>query len=467
MLESEKLSVSAAGRRLLEDVSVRLDRGEFVLVRGPSGAGKTTLARCLAGFIPHAVRLEMKGRVLVEGRPTMEMSLAEIASRVGMVLQRPEAQLFNLFVADEIAFAPRNAGLPQAEISRRVSEVAGALGIEHLLSRRVTELSGGEKQRVALASVLAMRPGLLVLDEPLSQLDAQGAASLADALRRLHEAGTGVVAIEQRPGPLMESASRELRIEAGRLVADGAPRTHEDPHERGAEQWQALLGPAREAPGGEEIARLENASVRRDGRWILREVSLALRAGESVALVGPNASGKSTIAGLLAGIIRPTAGRVHLAPKLRVALVPQDPSWMLLADSVRQELEIGARRDADSAPHADRLLSDLGLAGLAERPPALLSVGEMGRLALAAALAARPDLLIVDEPAAGQHAQARNAMMSLAAQRCKHGAALLFITHDIELVRTWADRVVVLREGEIAAEGAPVPCKEESPVEHA
>ncbi len=462
MLRTEGLSVRAAGRYLIEDISIALGQ-EFVLVRGPSGAGKTTLMRCLAGLIPHAFDLDMQGRVLLGGEPTTDMSLPDIASRVAMVFQRPETQLFNLFVADEIAFAPRNAGLPEAEVASWSGDAAAALGIEHLLARRVTELSGGEKQRVAIASALAMHPEVLILDEPFSQLDIQGAVSLADALGRLHNSGAGVVVIEQYPERLQGLASRELHIDGGEVVFDGPP--HDEAPDHSGEQWEALLDPAPMEAKGDELVRLENASVRRDRTEVLRGVNLSLNAGERIALVGPNGSGKSTIAGLLAGTIKPTRGSVERPAKLRIGLVPQSPSWMLLADTARQEIEIGASSRTGSATPPEELLSALGLAAVADHPPSLLSSGEMRRLCFAAALAGRPDLLIVDEPAAGQHREARETMMSLAAQRCEQGGALLFITHDLDLVRRWATRIIVLRDGQITAEGSPVALRKAGTVE--
>jgi len=207
--------------------------------------------------------------------------------------------------------------------------------------------------------------------------------------------------------------------------------------------------------------------VRWDGTEALRGVNLSISAGECIALVGPNGSGKSTIAGLLAGTVKPASGSVYRRPKLRVGLVPQDPSWMLLADTVRQEIELGASSRSEGAMRTEELLGTLGLEAVADHPPSLLSSGEMRRLCFAAALAGQPDLLMIDEPAAGQHPEARDTMMSLAAQRCQQGGALLFITHDVDLVRRWAERVIILRDGEITAEGAPVARREVDIVEHA
>jgi energy-coupling factor transport system ATP-binding protein len=454
MLQTEGLSVRAGGRHLIEEITVAFAPGQFTLLSGDSGAGKTTLARCLAGFIPHARPLPMSGTVTVEGVATSDMTLPEIAARVGLVLQEPEAQLFNLFVADEIAFAPRALGLLADEVQRRSQAAAEALDIAHLMQRRVTELSGGEKQRVVIASALTMQPRWLTLDEPLSQLDGQGRAELARTLAELNERGAGVIVIEQHTQPLAHVAAREVVMRGGTIIADGAPRARASDADATA-RWEDMLTDT--APsGGEELVRLEGAHLNLQGRPALVGVDLSMRRGETLAIVGPNGAGKTSVAEIMAGLARPSAGRVWQARGLRVGLAPQEPSALLLADTTREEIEIGAAQSDRGAPAPDELLEALGLAHLAGQPPSLLSAGEVRRLAIAAALAGDPELIILDEPTAGQHPEALAVVEELVADQVARGAGAVLITHDRDLVRRRADRVVIMRGGEVVTEGRPI-----------
>jgi len=223
MIQADNLTVYYGQRRVLGGISLSIQPGEFVLVTGPSGCGKSTLLRALAGLIPHASLARLEGKVVVDGLDTQEHSLPVLAGHVGLVFQNPATQLFCLRVEEEVAFGPRNLGLPPDEVARRVEWTLGAAGLEHLRGRRVNTLSDGEKQRLAIAAVLAMAPRILILDEPTSNLDMVGTRQVLSTLERLRRESSTVIIAEHKTGEVSRLADRVLILEEGQPVADGSP----------------------------------------------------------------------------------------------------------------------------------------------------------------------------------------------------------------------------------------------------
>lgn len=423
-----------AARAALREVSLTVAPGEIVLLTGPSGCGKTTLIRALAGLVPHFHGGRFEGRVIVGGHDTRRTRPAELAGTVATLFQDPEDQTIFGRVLAEVSFGLENSGAPPAQIEELARAALEEVGAAHLAEREIAALSGGELQRVCLASTLALKPALLLLDEPTSQLDTEGARSLIALVRWLaRERGTAVVLSEHRLAYALEAADRVVDLDDGCVVHDGSPRAEDEID--GLRPREVAL-PAT----GEILCRLDGVSFRfRDGPPALAATSLALRRGEVVALTGPNGSGKSTLGKLVAGLLDPDAGTVVRTG--RATYLSQDPGRYLARERCDDEVALAARDSATAA----RALADVGLAGYEGRHPRDLSSGERERLALAAVLATEPDVLVLDEPTRGVDPQARARLATLLRRQAPDRATLL-ITHDLDLMAAVADRVVRLGE---------------------
>ncbi len=481
MIHIEALSVRYGERQALDGVNLAISPGECVLVTGPSGCGKSTLARTLNGLIPHTIAAGMAGRVLVDGRDTARCPVTELATSVGLVFQNPATQLFNLTVDDEVAFGPRNLGLPEAEVARRVAGALEATGIAHLRGRSTRELSGGERQRLAIASVLGMGPRVLVLDEPTASLDVRSTNDVMATLRRLQGEGVTIIIIEHRLGAVAHLAQRAVILEAGRVAADG--RTDDvlaqqpllrrlglrRPAEESLDDWRHLLMPNGRPPGP-PIVQLRGVEAGYGRRQVLRGLDLTLYEGEFAALVGDNGAGKSTLARVLAGLIRPRRGEVRLGnghrlePGRDVGLLFQNPLDQLFCDTVEEEVCFGARNLGRYDPQVvEAVLKATDLASLRRRPVHTLSMGQQQRAALAAILASRPKLVILDEPTMGQDWGHLSAFMDFLLELNRAGCTILLITHDYKLVHRYARRILLLRDGRIVADGVPAAGRQEAP----
>lgn len=480
----------------VREVSFALQPGELLLMAGASGCGKTTIARCINGLIPRSYRGERRGAIRLNGREVAELPLAEVAQVVGTLLQDPERQIVNSSVMGELAFGPENLGLPPDEIRRRVDEVIERLGIGELRARQTFTLSGGEKQKVALAGILAMRPSILVLDEPLASLDPASAHEALAIFRRLADEGTAIVLIEHRVEEALRARpDRLLYLKEGCIEYLGPVRellTDIDHREvklpapwvvqrvRGEGAAPRPAPPPPPAGPGEPLVVFENVSFAYgDGPTVLHEIDLTIRRGDQVAILGPNAAGKSTLVKHAIGLLKPRQGRVliggqdsrhqSVAQTARtVGYVFQSPSHMLFAPTVREELAFGPRNlgfeaaALESSLQASVAATNLG--GLEEYPPLGLSFGQQKRTTIAAVAAMRSRILIMDEPTAGQdYANFTRFMEALCAPADGGGAsvlgttfdATLFITHDLDLAVTYANRVVLLGQGRIVADGPP------------
>jgi len=474
MIQIEHLSVRYGEQPALDDISLQVAPGEFVLLTGPSGCGKSTLARCLNGLIPHTIASTMTGRVVIDGRVTTDTPVANLATAVGLVFQNPATQLFNLTVDEEVAFGPRNLQLDEQEVARRVEWAMAATGITALRRRPIQTLSGGECQRLAIASVLAMGPRLLVLDEPTASLDVPGTRDVMTTLARLNaEAGVTVLVIEHRLGEVARLARRTVILDQGRIVADGATAALFDqrdlwqrlglrrPADALQDDWAALLTPNGHPPGP-AIVQLKNIEAGYGSRVVLRGLDLTLHAGEFVALVGDNGTGKSTLARLLAGLLKPRRGEIRLGngqrllPGRDIGLLFQNPLHQLFCDTVGEEISFGPRNfDCSDQDDLEAILTATDLKSLQRRPVHALSSGQQQRTALAAILALKPRLIILDEPTLGQDWRHLSAFMDFLVRLNQAGHTILLITHDYKLVHHYAQRILLLRDGRIVADGAP------------
>jgi energy-coupling factor transport system ATP-binding protein len=477
----------------LRAVSLDVEAGEFVVIAGRSGSGKSTLLRTACGLVPHFHGGRIEGELEVAGLDASSHGPAELAEVVGLVAQEPETQVVSTTVRAEIELPLELRGVSPAARARAVEEVSLALAIDGLLERTTDTLSGGELQRVALAAALATRPRLVLLDEPTSQLDPVAGEELISLLRRLNEEwGVAVLLGEHRLEWCLAAADRVVALDSGAIAYEGAPRDflewalRTDPVL--ATPAARLLGQAGfPAPASVREARrtLHRASlapnvprtpqegaswdVRRGKRanalafrdlWVelgqdeerteaLRGVDLRIEPGERVALMGRNGAGKSTLLRVAAGLVEPDRGRVEVPAG--VALLPQRPADLFVHERVGDEV-----RGADGLASLERF----GLRTKSEADPRDLSGGERQRLALAIVVAGRegkdgelPGALLLDEPTRGMDRVRKRELAELALRLSERGSAVVIATHDVEFAATFADRVVLLGRGEVAADG--------------
>ncbi len=512
MIEFRHFTFTYAGhdRPAVEDVSLAIGDGEVVLLAGPSGGGKTTLVRCLNGLIPHFHGGMLRGRVVVEGLDITQHQPREFATRVGMVFQDPENQLVGSDVERDIAFGLENLGVPPVRIGERVEEALEALGIASFRRASLATLSGGEKQKAALAAVFAMHPSVLVLDEPTSELDPLSAREFMHSLMRLHgEHGMTIVLVEHRLERVVEYCGRTVVVDQGHIVADGDTRSVLDrlavsPHGVGVPPMAELarafrLGgiwngatplsvveargqfgrflpltlpepPARwSAPKADALLTAAGVSFCYGGEApVLDGVSVSLSPGEMLAVMGRNGSGKTTLVKHFNGLLKPVRGSVRVREQdtrgagvselaRSVGLVFQNPNDHLFADTVEEEILFTLKHlcyDGEEAGHrTDEVLARFGLEGYRKQYPRSLSGGERQRVALASVVAARPDVLVLDEPTRGLGHEMKLELMSFLRSYCAEGRSVVLVTHDVETVVRHVDRVLLLQDGRVRAHG--------------
>ena len=478
----------------LDNVSFSVREGEFFLLCGVSGGGKSTLLRHLKSVLtPYGTR---SGRVLLDGKPLETWDARTQAQRIGFVLQQPDDQLVTDKVWHELAFGLESLGTDAQTMRLRVGEMASFFGIQTWFDRSVDTLSGGQKQLLNLASVMAMHPDVLVLDEPTGQLDPIAAAEFLHTVQRLNrELGVTVILSEHRLEDALPMADRAAVLEQGRLTALGTPdEVARALLERGSPFFAAMPTPVRVwggvgAPGkcpldiragralletlrpcplpatdtpadsdGAPLLQLRECWFRydRDGADVLKGLSLTVRAGELLAIVGGNGAGKSTALAVLAGQRRPYRGKVLQKAK-RIAALCQEPRAMFVKDTVRADLEDALRTlslpAAERQPRMDAAVAAMALSPLLERHPFDLSGGEQQRAAIAKLLLARPDVLLLDEPTKGMDAAFRASFGALLRALCAQGTAVVLVSHDIEFCAAYADRAALLFDGQILSEG--------------
>ena len=477
----------------IRNISLRIEPGEVLLVAGPSGCGKSTLIRALNGLIPHSYRGELTGSVRVDSRSTTDLRLRDLARVVGTVLQDPRKQLVASTVRGELAFGPENLRIPPAEINETLDAVIARAEIGHLAARTTDQLSGGESQQVAIAGTLMLTPRLVVLDEPLANLDPAAARRLLSLVRSLAQAGTAVVIVEHRVEDVLHAEpDRVLYLDQGSVrylgdldgffkVADPASVklpfevAVDRARERRLPEPQPAAHRLPDSPADHVPPRLEWRGVQAayDGRSVLHDVTSSLGRRETVAVLGPNGSGKTTLFKTAIGLVPRTAGDVlvdgsSIAGRSVADLVGvfgyvfQNPSQMLFAPNVREELTFGPRNLGRDEAGFEALIADVlsrvnldHEPDILDRPPLTLSFGQQKRLALAVALALKPRTLVLDEPSAGQDHRSATAFMT-EVQRIAGLESVYFVTHDADLALTYADRILLLREGRIVADGSPL-----------
>ncbi|WP_420814051.1 ABC transporter ATP-binding protein [Nakamurella deserti] len=487
-LDDVTLRYTDDGPAVLHRVDLDIPEGELVVVAGPTGSGKSSLLGLLNGLVPHFSGGVLTGTVTVAGLRTADHPPRDFAASVGVVGQDPLAGFVTDVVEEELAYGMEQLGLPPSTMRTRVEETLDLLGIADLRDRALRTLSGGQQQRVAIAAVLAAGPRVLVLDEPTSALDPTSAEEVVAAVVRLvHDLGVTVVMAEHRLERVLQYADRLVLVAGDGTIAAGDPArlmvdapvapplvelgrltgwsplplSIRDARRRATPLRDRLAGrrpPQRTASVGATLLTAAGLTVRYGERTAVHDLTLTLRTGERVALMGRNGSGKSSLLWSLTGVGRRTAGRVTVRGvpvdrDAQVVLVPQTAADLLYLDSVGAECRT-AERQQQVPDGTCRTLLDRLAPGIADSThPRDLSEGQRLALALAVQLTAAPALVLLDEPTRGLDYRAKAALVDVLAELADAGTTLLVATHDVEFVARYADRVMVLAAGEIVADG--------------
>lgn len=547
-IDHVSFSYGEASARALDDVSLSVSPGDFLGIIGPSGAGKTTLASAMSGAIPHHYTGPFFGSVLVDGKDTCAVTLTDISQIVGSVLQDIDTQMVASVVEDEMLFGLENFGVPHSQIEERVIDALETVGIADLRERDIATLSGGQKQKVAIAAILALRPRVLVLDEPTAALDPASSRMVFETLRSINrELGVTVVIIEQKVALLSEYASRIAVMQGGRIALEGTPSevfSHsaelrsigvDSPRvtrisnslaarglieagepclnvreaslliqnlckasspapraaatadaNRAAADAPAAAGTARATtaspgecgmaesprrhamkPGGSPVVRLRDVTYTYPGGGAsVRHLNLEVYPGEFVGLVGQNGAGKTTATKLVNGLLKPSSGTVEVAGldtrtartsqiARHAATLFQNPDHQICRDTVLDEVAFGLELggvDAETARERARAVAeDFGLP--LDEAPFSLSRGQRQMVALASVVVLEPELVILDEPTSGLDYRECMTVMETVRRMADRGSAVIMVCHDMEVVSDFAERLVVMADGEIAAAG--------------
>ncbi|MBO5605075.1 MAG: energy-coupling factor ABC transporter ATP-binding protein [Acidaminococcaceae bacterium] len=484
----------------LQNVNLFIPAGEMVLIAGESGCGKSTLLKLLNGIIPFSSEGEFLGNVFIDGKNTRDADIKTLSMQVGMVFQNPDDQMFSENVYDEVAFALENQGVPPSEIEQEVMRYLELVGLESFKDRSIDSLSGGQKQKAALASVLIGKPSVLVLDEPVSQVDPASTKELLQLLQKIwRKTRTTILIVEHRLNEVMNYVQRLiLMASGGKVLFDGSigsvfkkPDVFLQAGLRIPQGLELLAKlnietAADRLPSPAEVADLIRSSDRRFCRkkedngkdreenatfchidnlsflynkkedFSLQIKELKLKKNQFVCLVGHNGSGKSTFLKLLCGLLQ-GQGKIQFAAPPQISVVLQNPDMMLYHYTVFEEitceaLNVSKTYDKD---YYSRLLEKLSLALWEQSFPLSLSRGQRFRTAIACALLAKPDLLILDEPTTGQDIRNVEAILQLIKDQQGQGLTVLFCTHDIETAFRYADQILFFEGGKILYQGSP------------
>lgn len=498
----------AQAEATLKDISFDIAKGEKVLILGPSGSGKSTLAQCLNGIIPNIHKGQAKGQVRIDGQDIFKQSIYDRSQSVSTVLQDPDGQFIGLTVAEDLAFALENDCADQSEMKDKVALWAERLDLTSLLNHRPQDLSGGQKQRVSLAGVLIDESPILLFDEPLANLDPKSGQETIDLIDKIHEeVGATTIIIEHRlEDVLYRPVDRILLVNKGELLFNGRPdellsstllleNGIRDPlyltvlrqlgfdttRAQNLSQLDALDLSGLDIPDSvlrdttetstDSILKVEGLSVSYgDNPAVIEDMSFSLKKGERLAIVGKNGAGKSTLAKALCGFV-PSQGQLtykgrdisqdSIAERSeRIGFVLQNPNQMISQTMIFDEVALGLRlrgiEETEVEERVHEVLKTCGLYSFRKWPISALSFGQKKRVTIASILVLKPEIIILDEPTAGQDYKTYTDIMNFLDSLQKQGHTIVMITHDMQLMLEYSDRCIVVLEGEIIADDNPV-----------
>ncbi|RLE53695.1 MAG: ABC transporter [Candidatus Methanomethylicota archaeon] len=456
----QDLHCSYGSREVLRGVNLSVSSGEVAAIVGVSGSGKSTLAYCLSGIIPHKIEAEVSGEISIDDTNYRELSFRDIISHVNIVMEDYESQIFGLTVEEDIAFGLENLGLPRSEIANRLDWALMAFDLIDRRKALVSELSGGLKQRLAIASTAVLKPDFLILDNPTSNLDWPGILKLKQLVQELKTSGSGVILM------LRKIKGFEECIDKIYILNSGSLRQVEFSNSALTPQFKPLIRNSRESVGSALIS-IEDVWFKYGGPYVLKGINLKVYAGESLVVMGCNGSGKTTLMKHLNGLLKPCKGRVVVcgrdtrnfsaAQMARfVGLAFQDPDKHLFAETVWEEVSFGCRNLNLPLENATKALKLLKLVELKDKPIHELSMGEKVRVVVASALALDPKVLVLDEPTTGQDYDLLQELAYLIYKLKVSGKAVVVVTHDSDFALAIADRIAVMNDGKIAYCGKPM-----------
>ena len=498
----------AQAEATLKDISFDIAKGEKVLILGPSGSGKSTLAQCLNGIIPNIHKGQAQGQVRIDGQDIFKQSIYDKSQLVSTVLQDPDGQFIGLTVAEDLAFALENDCADQSEMKDKVALWAERLDLTSLLNHRPQDLSGGQKQRVSLAGVLIDESPILLFDEPLANLDPKSGQETIDLIDKIHkEVGATTIIIEHRlEDVLYRPVDRILLVNEGELIFNGSPdellsstlllengireplyvtvlrqlgfdtRSAQNLSQLDALDLSDLALPDRvlkdkKDSSSDSILKVEGLSVSYgDNPAIIEDLSFSLKKGERLAIVGKNGAGKSTLAKALCGFV-PSQGKLtykgqdisqdSIAERSeRIGFVLQNPNQMISQTMIFDEVALGLRlrgiEETEVEERVHEVLKTCGLYSFRKWPISALSFGQKKRVTIASILVLKPEIIILDEPTAGQDYKTYTDIMNFLDSLQKQGHTIVMITHDMQLMLEYSDRCLVVVEGKVIADDNPV-----------
>ena len=443
------------GKPVIENTGFELNYGEIALLAGASGEGKSTVLSLTAGIIPNLTPGELSGEILINGKSIAGRPLREICREVGVVLQNADSQIIQQSVEDEIAFGCENFNFDPEAIKEQIAYSCNIMSLEPQWKTRT--LSGGQKQRLITACALATKQKILLLDEPLANLDTAGADLLMRSLKELAADGYAVLIIEHRADAVMKYADRVW------IISDKKISPVYDTEDYMKSRAEIITDICNASTSDEVLFSLENVSYKAGGRQIINNLNLEIKKGERLLILGENGCGKTTLMRLLASLSKPTDGEINqnILPGLKksktnkewfrkVGVVYQNPNYQLFMPTVRDEIHY----NAFSPEYADEMIKLFGFESLTERHPQSLSEGQKRRLTIAAVLAGRPDVLLLDEPTVGQDYDGLRKMTDLLNRiHTETGNTMIAVTHDKRCAEALCDRSVILEDGRVSQTG--------------